>query len=164
MALSSIGTQNTQAVLFNTGYLTINGTNYVFDIKDLSMDQKVSVKDYHSLNSIFKKALRRTDYELSMKFTVVSNPIALQQAFYSSSSSDGSGDTIFIPLDGQQSALNLTITAYFDAAKTQGYQFTANNCVIASMNTKLALDDFASVDFEVMATQITNTRIVGQAN
>lgn len=163
MALASVGSEIPQELAFNSGVVTVNGDQLI-DIQDISIDQKFAEKNFRALNSIFKRAIRRATYDCAIKFTAVTNAVALQGIFYSSSSPDGS-DTVYQVRDGQQNPApsQFMITVYTNEAKTTGYQFTLENPTILEMNSKLGTEEFAMTEVVVACTKLLNVRRVPTA-
>lgn len=160
MALSPVGTEITQELAFNSGVLTVNGSQLI-DIQDISLDQKFAEKNFRALNSIFKRAIRRSTYDCAIKFTAVTDSTVLQGIFYSSSSPDGS-DVVYSVRDGQQNPApsQFMITVYTDEAKTKGYQFTLDTPVVLEMNKKLGTEEFAMTEVVVACIKLDNVRRV----
>lgn len=154
MALTSIGTAEDQRVYFNYAYLTIN-SKYAVDIESLSINKSYEMKYINSLNSIKRRASRRSNATQELSMNVKSDNQELKKLFYSSSSTSGT-DTIYSIKDGQQDDTSTwTITVYFDDDKTDGKQFTLTNPIIMQMNETNTSQDFWAADMTVSVDDIT---------
>lgn len=158
MAFSSVGSAITAENMFNSGRITFGSDQFV-DVTDLSIDQKFDEKSIRALNSIFKRNIKRSTYEVEISFTTNTNPKALQDLFYSSSSIVSGTETLYAPLDGQQvNVPSVLLTCYTNDAGTQGYQYVVANPVILEMNQSNGTEEFAEFEIKMACTQLTNAR------
>jgi len=153
MAISAVGTATGQTIVFNSGFLTI-GTDLMVDVKDISLTLGYAVKDFFALNSIIKRAIRRSHFDGSIKCTIVGLQKDILQAFFSASSPIAAG-TQYNVNDGQQNATTVFITLYENDDATKRFQFGLVNATISGMDTNLPLEDFANQAITIMFTNIT---------
>lgn len=158
--LVSTGSAESQNIMFNSAVLTLDSVQMI-DITDVTLDEKYAEKSFRSLNSIHKRAIRRSTYEAMAKFSVIGTQSQkLLQYFYSSSSPD-STDVIYDPKDGQQTAMSTCmITVYTNDAHTTGFQYILTNPTIINFSKSFPTEDFAKVDIEIACTKFTSIRFV----
>lgn len=152
----SIGTATTQSIVFNSGYLTVNGFQ-IADVSDVTVTNTFSAKDYRTLNSIIKRAIRRATLEQSVKFTIDGGKARqLYAVFFSASSVTSDPGKLYTVRDGQQNpAPSVMVTCYEDDDTTKAYQYVLTNPVLTSHNVPLATEAFAKVEVEIMCTQLS---------
>lgn len=165
MGKLNIGTEKDQAVMFNSGILTMND-GYNVDISDITINQSFSPVELRTLNSIKKRALRRATLEQSASFTVQGQWTQLSKYFFSSSS-PVSGGTEYSVLDGQQSAATVYITVNVDndEGTVDGqYQYQLVNPIFTTNNVSLTTEEFGNVAVDVMCKEIKLVEDTGAAN
>jgi hypothetical protein len=134
----------------------MNG-NQLFDLSDITLNVSFQEKSYYSLNSIFKRAIRRAHFEASVKFTTNSNVTQLQSIFYSASSPSGS-DTIYTVKDGQQGVATALLTVYTDDTATRGFQYVLENPTVLDMSQNVKMEDYASTSITIACTKLTSVQ------
>lgn len=155
MSKQAVGTATTQSIVFNSGILTINGKQ-IADVSDVNITSSFDVKSYRTLNSIKKRALRRSGLEQSVTFTIEGGKAReVYSLFYSSSSAVASGKDYTVK-DGQQNTTTgVWVTCYEADDTTKAYQYQLNSPVLGKMDTALSTDEFANVSVEIMCIDFT---------
>lgn len=152
-APTSVGTSVAVSTLFNSGIITLNGTQ-VGEIQDVVINNAFTEKNYWSINSIIKRKIRRSNLVQSVSFNITGGMFRqLTATFFGASSPVGSGLEYNV-FDGQQTSVPLLITAYEDDTTTKAYQITVVNPVMISNNWTLASQEFETVSVEFAATEI----------
>lgn len=152
MAMQAIGTATTQSIFFNTGYLTINGSQIV-DVQDVTINNGYTAKDFRALNSIIKRAIKRSTLEQSVTCTVVGISSSIYSLFFSASSPISGGNEYSVK-DGQQNSTTCFLTVYRDDDSAKKLQFQITNPVFTNNSITQSTEDFASMSLEINCTQI----------
>lgn len=150
--MESIGNEVNQVVVFNSGYLTVDG-ELMADLSNISISNSFEVKAIKSLNSIKKRTLRRANLEQSISATMIAIHTAIYKIFHSSSS-PVSGGTEWTVKDGQQNSSTIWLTCRRDDDATKEIQYQLVNPIIATNNVNLPLEEFANTEVEIMCTEI----------
>lgn len=154
MALLSTGSDVTQRTVFNSGYLTI-GTNRFVDLDSVAIEISYDIKRLSSLNSITARALKRSQFKVTLKGKIRSLNREMLGYHLGSSSVDGTG-TSYMTKDGQATLINPIFTGYVndDSTTPQVWQYQFQNAVITNLPLSAKTEDYAEMDFEMMATSI----------
>ena len=160
MAFSSLGSEEAQRTMFNYGYIS-NGSTYLTDVENIAITEGWTEKNFRALNTHFKKALRRGEYNAELTFTMRGDSTLLNQYFYSSESVVSGTEKLYDPFDGQQDSLTgLTFTCYENDSKNTGYQFTVDTPVILSLNPTFGVEDYVSTEVTLACKKFTNKRVI----
>jgi len=145
------GTQLSQQIAFNTGYLDINGFELA-TLQDITITLAFSEKEIYQLGSIkMAVAPKRSTWKPSAKFKAKSTNQQLLGILMGSSTVDGSGYDYQI-VDGQVVLTRASIKCYINDDATKIVEFQFSNAIIAGSSTVgLKLEDAAEMDMEIMA-------------
>lgn len=149
----SIGTANAQSIVFNSGFLTVNGTQ-ITDISEITISSSFTLKDFRTLNSIKKRALRRATLDQTVACKLTGGKARAIYSLFYSSSSPVSGGTEFDVLDGQQTAAAVYITCYEDDNSSKAYQYQLVNPVLSKMDEANMTEEFSEVGLEFGCTDV----------
>jgi hypothetical protein len=151
MPILNTGTQLSQQIAFNTGYLDINGFELA-TLQDITVTLAFTEKEIRQLGSIIMAvAPKRSSWKPSAKFKAKSTNQQLLGILMGSSTVDGSGFSYTV-LDGQVVLTRASIKCYIndDASKVMEFQFL--NAVISGSSTVgLKMEDAAELDMEIMS-------------
>lgn len=152
---ASTGVATTQSIVFNSGYLTI-GSSLVADVSNIVISSTFSAKDYRTLNSIKKRAIRRATLDQNIKFSIEGGSARkLYELFFSSSSPTNDPGQLYTVKDGQQIVQTVMVTCYENDDTTKAYQYVLSNPTMTSHTWNLSTEAFEKVDVEFMCTEIT---------
>lgn len=158
MAFKSTGTPIEQKLVFNSAVITINDESLI-DVTDLSVTKQFTEKSFYALNSIFKRAIRRSEFQFELGFTIHTSAEVLDDLFFSSSSVVSATEKVYNVKDGQQDDVsNFFVTAYSNEEETEGLQFDVVNPVILNISPSSAAQEFAGYDVTVACTKIIDER------
>lgn len=150
--MDPIGSEVSQVVIFNSGFLTVNGDRMV-DVESITITNSFDIKTYRTLNSIKKRAIRRATLEQSIRATIKGFMKEIYSKFWGSSSPISSG-TEYTVTDGQQEDITVLLTCYRDDDPNKAYQFELVNPVFGSFNGDLPTEDFAGTEIDIMCTEM----------
>ena len=154
MAKLTTGTALTERFIFNSGYLTIGGDQFV-DLDNVSVEVSYDTKEVHRLNSITMGALRRSNFRATLRRKIKSFNRQLLGFTFGSSSVDGTGSH-YINKDGQYAnALNPVLTCYIDDLASQAWQYQFTDAIITSLPLTASVEEFGELDFEMIARQVS---------
>lgn len=149
------GTATGQSVIFNSGLLTI-GSSLVTDISDITITCTFAAKDYRTLNSIVKRAIRRATLDQSVKFSMHGGSARkLYELFFSSSSPTSDPGQLYTVKDGQQNTQTVMITCYENDDTTKAYQYVLTNPVMTNHNWTLTTEDYEKCEVDFACTQLS---------
>jgi len=161
MPILSNGTGLTVQASFNNGTLDINGLDFpLATLQDVTITAQFSTKELRGIGSIkMATAPKRSGFKASAKAKIKSLNKEMFGLFGGSSGTDGSGFAYGV-LDGQNVLTRVSITCYVDDAQTKTVQYQFTNAILTgSFSAALKSEDFAEVDIEIEAqdvTQVTN--------
>lgn len=154
MSKLSTGTAFTENFVFNSGFLTIGGNQFV-DLENISINVDWTQKDFYRLNSITAGAIRRADFKCGLKGKVKSFNRQLLGYAFGSSSADGTG-TMYPMKDGQyDTTLNPILTVYVGDNTLQAWQYQFTDAIITKLPLTVTMEDFGVLDFEMVARQLS---------
>lgn len=155
MGKNATGSAVSEAISFNSGILTL-GAGYNVDVSDITINQGFTMQDLRTLNSIKKRAIRRSSLEQSVSLTVQGQWSQVSKYFFSSSS-PVSGGMEYEVYDGQQddAVAFLTVNVDNDDGTVSGqYQYQLVNPVISTNNDSLGTEDYGSKTVDIMCKEI----------
>jgi hypothetical protein len=155
MAKNAVGTVVDESISFNSGFLTLN-SGYNVDVSDITVNQGFSTQDLRTLNSIKKRAIRRSTLEQSVSCTIQGQWSQLSKYFFSSSS-PVSGGTEYEIYDGQQddATIYLTVNVDNDDGTVSGqYQYQLTNPIISTNNDSLSTEAYGNKTVDIMCKEI----------
>jgi len=152
-ALQSTGTPIGERVLFNTGYITVNGGQLV-DVQDITINKSFTEMPLKAMNSIKIRQLRRKDFKCGATFKVAGHQSQTASLFFGGSSAV-SGGLSYSVVDGQQSVPTFYITCYADESVSESVQFQFSNAVFTVDNLATSLETFGEHSITVVATDVT---------
>ncbi len=154
MSKLSTGTALTKNYMFNSGFLTIGGNQFV-ELDNVALEVSYDTKDVRRLNSITAGALRRSNFKVTLKGKIKSFNRQLLGYTFGSSSVDGTG-TMYINKDGQyDTTLNPVFTGYIGDVTAQAWQYQFVDAIITSLPLTAAAEEFGELDFEMIARDLT---------
>jgi hypothetical protein len=149
----ALASELSQRVVFNSGHVDF-GTDFgIVNLESVTIETSVAEKQLRRLNSIKMAALKRATFQVTLRGKVKSVNRDVFKKFFGESSSDGSGTMIRFH-DGQQDTLNPIFTAYVDDDTNKAVQFQFTDAVIRTMPLNAALEEYAEVDFEMVARDL----------
>ena len=155
MGKNAVGSATNEAISFNSGFLTL-GTKYNVDVSDITINQGFTMQDLRTLNSIKKRAIRRSSLEQSISCTVQGQWSDVTKYFFSSSSAV-SGGTEYEVYDGQQddAIAYLTVNLDNDDGTVSGQvQYQLVGPVVSTNNDTLGTEAFGSKSIDIMCKEI----------
>lgn len=155
MGKNSTGTAVNEAISFNSGILTL-ASGYNVDVSDITINQGFTIQDLRTLNSIKKRAIRRSTLEQNVSCTLQGEWSQVTKYFFSSSS-PVSGGTEYTVYDGQQDDATIFLTVNVDndeGTVTGQYQYQLTNPVISTNNSSLSTEAYANKTIDIMCTEI----------
>jgi hypothetical protein len=158
MSFQSVGTAESQEIAFNSGVITV-GTKKLVDVMSVAKNEALSEQAFFALNSIKKRAIRRSNYEVTLTMTVRSASDTLLGYYYSSSSVVSGTEKVYTMKDGQQDAIDpWLLTLYTNAAETAGFQYELQNPTILSHNLTASTQEYSEWEVEVACTDLVGVR------
>lgn len=155
MGKNSVGSVVDESISFNSGFLTM-GNGYNIDVSDITVNQGFTMQDLRTLNSIKKRAIRRSSLEQSVSCTIQGQWTQVSQYFFSSSSAV-SGGTEYEVYDGQQddATIFLTVNVDNDDGTVSGqYQYQLIGPVLSTNNDSLATEAYGNKTVDIMCKEI----------
>jgi hypothetical protein len=149
----SVGTTQNVSTVFNSGKLTLNG-KLIGDIQDININSSFTEKSRYALNTIIKRAIRRSNLNQSVTFNISGGMYRELYSTFFGASSPVTGGLQYNILDGQQGAATMYMTCYEDDDTTKSYQFSVINPVLLNNSMVLASQEFETVAVEVACTEI----------
>jgi len=143
------GTNITQRITFNTGYIDF-GNSRIVDIVNSSLTLQWSTEELYVVGSIKPADLVRHSQRVSLTGTIKSFAPEMEAMAWGSSSV-GTPSNIFT-LDGQPTMQNPILTLFDRNGKE--YQYQLYNAVFKSSKLSTKAEDFAQWDFELEAMDI----------
>ncbi len=155
MGKNSVGSVVDESISFNSGFLTM-GNGYNIDVSDITVNQGFTMQDLRTLNSIKKRAIRRSSLEQSVSCTIQGQWTQVSKYFFSSSS-PVSGGTEYEVYDGQQddATIFLTVNVDNDDGTVSGqYQYQLTGPVLSTNNDSLATEAYGNKTVDIMCKEI----------
>lgn len=153
MPVTVPGTQFSQQIQFNTGFMDINGFR-VATLQDITITAGFTLKEIRQLGSIkMAVAPKRVDWKPSAKFKAKSINQQLLGFLWGSSTVDSTGWDYNL-VDGQVVLASVVITAYTNDDSTKHMQFQFTNAVFGTATIGYKMADAAELDMEIQAQDL----------
>jgi len=155
MGKIAVGSAVNESISFNSGFLTL-ASGYNVDVSDITINQGFTMQDLRTLNSIKKRAIRRSSLEQSLSCTVQGQWSQVSKYFFSSSS-PVSGGTEYEVYDGQQDDATIFVTVNVDnddGTVSGSYQYQLVGPVISTNNDALSTEGYGSKTIDIMCKEI----------
>jgi sporulation protein YlmC with PRC-barrel domain len=154
MGLQAVGTAITSKLFFNSGIVTVDGTQLT-EVQDITVNPTFDIKELKAIGTIKLRAIRRANFKIEVTFNIKTFSTAINKLFYSASSPSASG-TDYTVKDGQQTAsTGFYITGYDNDDVTHARQFQIANPIISVNNNSQAIEDFNGYAVTVIGTDVT---------
>lgn len=157
-AIQPTGTAYTEAVVFNSGHITIDGVK-ISDISNVNLTITSSAQKAMVLNKRVAAAIRRGNEEHQATFEVTKDFIdKIYQDYFGNSSVPAAGETQYSAIDGQPTRRTLYITQYVDDDASKTIQYQVQEAIITSISPTTGQEGYMTHSVTIDCTQIIPVR------
>lgn len=144
MSLQPVGSTAPIATTFNSGKLTINGSE-VAEVTTISITKNQGVSKYYVLNKRIASKIRAGNYEYSGSFDIEGGVYKLIVQAFAGSSSVVSGGVEYSSKDTQPDAVTVWVTVYEDDDTDKPVQLQLVDPIFSDSSPSFEQENFGKV-------------------